>query len=271
MTIAALIDGQAPQDLRRAIALNDRGFNYGDGVFETATVRDGQVRFLDAHLRRLAAGCQRLGMPGPNEDTLRAEIQQTCASLRSAVLKIVVTRGIGERRGYRPDAEPHPTRIVAVYPAPEAIKPEAALRWCDTRLGRNPQLAGVKHLNRLEQVLAQSEWRDPAIDEGLMLDTEGELVCATASNVFIVRDGVLLTPDLRFCGVRGVMREQVLRAAQQAGLAASEEPLWPHDLECASEVFITSAVRGVQPATSLGEIRWPSGPVASHLTKMLGL
>src|SRR5690606_19955947 len=153
-----------------------------------------------------------------------------------------------------------------LYPAPEHNPTRGLrLRWCRTRLGRNASLAGIKHLNRLEQVLAQAEWNDAATAEGLMLDTEGELVSATASNVFIVRDGVLLTPDLRFCGVRGVMREQVLRAASELGIAASEEPLWPSDVEAAEEVFLTNAVRGIRSVASLGTLEWERTRIADRL------
>jgi 4-amino-4-deoxychorismate lyase len=129
----------------------------------------------------------------------------------------------------------------------------------------------MKHLNRLEQVLAQNEWRDGEFDEGLMMDTEGEVVCATAGNVFAVRDGSLITPDLRFCGVRGVMRTQVLKAAAQLQLGVSEEPLWPHDLESASEVFITNALRGIRSAGSLDTLQWSEPSIARRLAQALRL
>jgi 4-amino-4-deoxychorismate lyase len=129
----------------------------------------------------------------------------------------------------------------------------------------------MKHLNRLEQVLAQMEWNDPAIAEGLMLDTEGELVCGTSSNVFVVRDGVVTTPDLRFCGVAGVMRAKVLEAAAQLGIPSSEEPLWPHDVETASEVFVTNAVRGVRSVRALEALHWDGASVAQRLRGALQL
>lgn len=271
MTLAILVNGVAPPDLGHAIAANDRGLHYGDGVFETALLTDGRVRFLNDHLQRLFDGCERLGIRAPDRATLVSEITRVTASLRGAVLKIVVTRGAGTR-GYRPNQEIESTRVVAVYAAPGPSPARGiSLRWCETRLGRNARLAGIKHLNRLEQVLAQAEWRDESIDEGLMLDTEGELVCATAGNVFIVREGVLLTPDLRFCGVRGIMRAQVLRAAAQLQIATSEEPLWPHDVEAASEVFVTNAVRGIRSAVALGSLRWAGGATAGRLKAALGL
>lgn len=270
MTLAVLVNGAAEVNLSHALAINDRGLHYGDGLFETMLLVAGRVRFLDEHLGRLRDGCERLAIRAPDESMLRADVDRVTARLRSAIVKVIVTRGVSGR-GYRPDPEACPTRIVAVYGAPETTRTEITVDWRETRLGRNARLAGLKHLNRLEQVLAQAEQIDDAIDEGLMLDTEGELVCGTASNVFIVRDGALLTPDLRFCGVRGVVRGRVLRAARELGVAASEEPLWPHDLEAADEVFVTNAVRGIRAVIALGERRWPAGSMAQRLREALAL
>lgn len=269
MTAAVLVNGISPADPLHALAVEDRGFQYGDGVFESALVTQGRVRLLEQHLRRLALGCERLGIPAPDQAALRSDVQRLSGSAERAVLKIVVSRGIGPR-SYRPSRRAQSTRVVALYPAP--LPPPTtrlAVRWCEMRFGRNARLAGIKHLNRLEQVLAQAEWHDDAIVEGLMLDTEGELVSCTSNNVFLVREGVLVTPDLRFCGVLGLMRAEVLRAAKELGIAVSEEPLWPHDVEAASEVFITNAVRGVRSVTELGSLRWNAAPVADRLRAAL--
>lgn len=271
MSPRLLVNGVAPADPAQAIAINDRGLNYGDGLFETALLRGGSVQFLQSHLRRLDDGCERLGITYPGDEQLTAEIAKVSEAADHGILKIIVTRGAGGR-GYRPATDAQSTRIVALYPLP-AHNSEATItaRWCDLRLSRNAMLAGMKHLNRLEQVLAQREWSDAAIGEGLMLDTEGELVCGTASNVFVVRNGVLLTPDLRFCGVRGVMRSQVLRMAGELGLQSSEEPLWPHDLESATEVFVTNAVRGIRSIRALQSLRWDAGLIAQRLARGLEL
>lgn len=268
-TPTLLIDGSVPSNPAQAIAVDDRGLSYGDGLFETMLLQGGAVRFLTSHLARLELGCRRLGIDYP-EAALAADIAQLSGSSHGGVLKIVLTRGAGGR-GYRPPQNIQVTRIVSVYPLPAGIAPTITARWCQLRLSRNPALAGMKHLNRLEQVLAQREWNDERIGEGLMLDTEGELVGGTASNVFVVRSGILATPDLRFSGVRGVMREQVLRAAAKLGVQSSEEPLWPHDLDAASEVFVTNAVRGIRSIVALDTQRWPIGPVARQLGAALGL
>jgi 4-amino-4-deoxychorismate lyase len=227
------------------------------------------VRLLAAHLQRLADGCERLGFAAPDRETLTTEIDTVISGHEEGVVKVVVTRGVGGR-GYRPARDVIPTRIVALYPSP-AVGDDVGIRvrWCETRLGRNARLAGLKHLNRLEQILAQAEWDDPTIEEGLMLDTEGELVCATAGNLFLVRDGELITHDLRYCGVRGVMREHVLGQARLLGIAAKEAPLWPADLEQAAEVFITNAVRGLRHVVQLDDRRWERGPVCDTLRRTL--
>jgi 4-amino-4-deoxychorismate lyase len=139
------------------------------------------------------------------------------------------------------------------------------------RLSRNEALAGMKHLNRLEQVMAQSEWQPEEADEGLMLDTAGEVVCATAANLFIVRDRVLITPDLRYSGIEGVMRAQVIRAAERLQVPLSIEPVWPEDLADAREVFLTNAVRGIRSASSLGDFSWHETSVAVRLRGVLQL
>jgi 4-amino-4-deoxychorismate lyase len=269
MTLGGLHNGVVIEDPAHAVPVDDRGLNYGDGLFETALLRNGEVRFLDAHLQRLRDGCDRLRIDFPSG--LAADIATLSGAHRDGVLKIVVTRGAGGR-GYRPQPNAQAHRILTVHPVPAPLRSAGLnLRWCDTHLSRNVTLAGMKHLNRLEQVLAQNEWHDPAVDEGLVCDTEGELVSATASNLFIVRNGVLTTPDLRFCGVRGVMRGQVLRAAAELGMSCSEEPLWPHDLNAAAEVFLTNAVRGIRSVVALGERRWESVAVASQLSRGLKL
>jgi 4-amino-4-deoxychorismate lyase len=266
--LAVLVNGVECVHPAQAIAVSDRGLNYGDGLFETMLLKQGRVRYLNAHLERLALGCGRLGIEYPGDARMRADIAHVCAAAASGVVKVVVTRGVGAR-GYRAHPNGAPTRIVALHAPPPSASPTIRARWCEMRLSRNPRLAGIKHLNRLEQVLAQSEWDDPAIEEGLMLDSEGELVGGTASNVFIVRGHELATPDLRYCGIRGVMRAEVLKLANRLGIATHEEPLWPENLEDATEVFVTNAVRGIRAVAALDRRAWPLGPVTQSLMNAL--
>jgi 4-amino-4-deoxychorismate lyase len=262
--IEALINGVRPGDLGHALAAADRGLHYGDGLFETMLLAQGRVPLLEAHLQRLMLGCARLSLSCPGLALLRHEIQQVCGDASDGVVKLMLTRGVGGR-GYAPAAAPSITRMIALYP-PAAPQPfELKLGWCSTRLGRNTQLAGVKHLSRLEQVLAQMDIATTGVDEGLMLDSAGELISAVSSNVFLVRDRALLTPDLRHCGVRGVMRGQVLRIASEAGITVHEGALRTEDVRSAEEVFLTNAVHGLRAVVALDEQRWEVGPTTLRL------
>lgn len=263
-----LVNGKAIDGL----SVLDRGLQYGDGLFETLRIHEELPQFWDRHMFRLARGCERLQMPAPPLEQLTDEARQLCEARQSGVLKIIFTRG-GGGRGYRPPDEVHPSRIVAWFPSPhypaDYARKGVAVRMCDTRLGINPSLAGLKHLNRLEQVLARAEWRDPAVHEGLMRDVEGRVVEGTMSNVFAVRDGCLLTPDLSRCGVAGVMREVVLELAAKLAVPVQECSLEVEALMSAQEVFLTNSLIGIWPVRRLAERDYAVGPVTQRLAAAL--
>lgn len=241
----------------------DRGLHYGDGVFTTLRVRDGVAALWEQHAARVQAGCRHLGIALPDSAQLHAEAQQVCAGVTRGVLKIVITRGVGGR-GYAPPRAGTPTRIVALYPWPEFPathwREGVAVRVNTMRLARNPRLAGIKHLNRLEQVLARAEWGDAGIAEGLMLDDANQVIEATAANIFVVRDGALLTPRLHDCGVAGVMRAEIMQLAQLGGLSVQECALSLDDVRDADEIFLTNSVIGVWPVRKLDTLAKPIGP-----------
>jgi 4-amino-4-deoxychorismate lyase len=254
------------------ISTDDRGLQYGDGLFETMAAANGKVLRLDRHLARLAEGCHRLGMPSPSSDQIESDCARVLEGMGAAVVKLVVTRGPGPR-SYVPPLRPTLTRIV-ISTAQQVSEAEAArplsVRICETRLGRNPRLAGIKHINRLEQVLAGAELREPLADEGLMRSTDDRLVCATAANVFMVRNGRLLTPQISDCGVAGVMRETVLRAAAQLGLEVEVGDFTLADLERADECFLTNAVRGIRPVGLVEGLKtFGPGPTIPRLREAL--
>ena len=263
-----LINGQA-QDY---IAVADRGLQYGDGLFETIAVNVGSPRFWERHWQRLSAGCRRLGIEGIDAQTLRDEAHRVCAGVERGVLKLIVTRGAGGR-GYRPTQTGTATRIVALYPWPDY--PDAhwqhgvAVRMCSTRLGRNTTLAGMKHLNRLEQVMARCEWNDPRIAEGLMLDEAEHVIAGTTSNLFIVTAGQLVTPSLTECGVEGVMRGVILDIASQAGISWEVAPLNRGDLQQATELFLCNSLIGIWPVRSIDQHDYSIGPVTKLLSERI--
>lgn len=239
--------------------MDDRGLALGDGLFETIAVRGGRPRFWYAHRERLADGCLRLGIRPPDMDAVRADIERAVGSDECGTLRVTVTRGRGPR-GYASPSDPQPTRIVAFHPqAGSSANPgPLTIRWCDTRLALQPALAGLKHLNRLEQVLARAEWNDPAIGEGLMCATDGRVIEGVMSNLFLVEgDGGLVTPALDECGVAGVMRRLTLEAASGLGMAVDVRRVEPMEVESAAGVFMTNAVRGLVPVARLGDRQWP--------------
>ncbi|MDX1252979.1 MAG: aminodeoxychorismate lyase [Gammaproteobacteria bacterium] len=253
----------------------DRGLHYGDGLFETIAVRDGAPALWDAHMRRLALGCQRLALPPVDAPLLADEAMRLCGGVERGVLKIIITRGSGGR-GYRAPAmnAMRPTRIVALHSWPDY--PDifwtegVSVRICATRLGHNSLLAGIKHLNRLEQVLARSEWDDPGVAEGLMLDQNGNVIEGTMTNLFIVRDGRLRTPDVSRCGVAGVMRRRVLDAARESGVACEVGTVTPEDVKFAEEVFLCNSLIGVWPVREIEGKRFEvDGMVTRYIVSKL--
>ena len=247
-----------------ALDPEDRGIAYGDGLFETMRVHEGRVPWLDAHLARLARDAARLRIDVPADGWLRDRVAACVdAAPAGAVLKIVLTRGVGGR-GYAPPAAPMPTLLLALHPLPPPLPDALALRWCSTRVAVQPALAGIKHLNRLENVLARAESAQPGIDDGLMLDTADELVGATAANVFVRAFGLWITPPVTRCGVAGVARAWVI-----ANAGARESVLTRTMLEESDAVFLCNAVRGILPVGSLGDRRWALHPALDALRRRL--
>ncbi|HEX3845796.1 MAG TPA: aminodeoxychorismate lyase [Steroidobacteraceae bacterium] len=227
---------------------SDRGLQYGDGLFETMLVREHRVRVLEYHLDRLLAGCRVLGLPAPSRRALEREIAGIAARRRDGILKLMLTRGPGAR-GYRPTGAERCTRILSLQALPPVTTDPSLpvrVRMCATQLGCNPALAGLKTLNRLESVLARSEWRDPLVWEGLMRDTDENLISGTMSNLFIRRGSLILTPLLDRCGVAGVMRRRILETAADLGFEARERRIRWADLSKCDEAFMSNAIVGVK-------------------------
>ena len=258
-----LVDGE----LSDCVAPDDRGLAYGDGLFETLVVDRGRPRFWQGHMDRLAEGCRRLGIEAPGQGVLLREVQTVAAGEGRCVVKILLTRG-SAGRGYGPAEATRPRRVVSAHPWPLSPEQEAALRRgvrvriCRLRLAIQPALGGMKHLNRLEQVLARAEWDDPDIAEGLLLDPEDHLVSAVAANLFLVSNGRLLTPRLDRCGVRGVLRAQVLHAFKSR---CEQRRLTLDMLPEADEVFLCSSVRGIVPVRRVDHWEFEVGPITREV------
>lgn len=259
----------------RQVSPFDRAVHFGDGLFETIACRHSRPRFLSLHLERLQLGCSRLGIDAGDFDTIRTEVLALASEVDSAIVKVVLTRGTALARGYGATGREKATRITFRYawPMPQETRTESQdgvrARTATLRLGENPALAGLKHCNRLEQVLARREWTDPGIAEALLFSSSGKLVSGTLSNVFIVEGAVLRTPRIDVCGVAGVMRRVVLREAAREGICVHEEALDSDDLKKADEVFLTNARIGIWPVRALdGRVLKP-GPITRRLQQIL--
>jgi 4-amino-4-deoxychorismate lyase len=249
-----LVDGQA----QATVSSHDRGLLYGDGLFETIRFVGGRAPLWSRHMQRLQQGCERLHLPAVDVAQLENEARQVIEGLPEAVVRITITRGIGER-GYRLPVDPRPMRLVAAFTPPPLppgdYRDGVTARLCTLRLASQPMLAGLKHLNRLEQVLARAEWSDPAVFEGLLCDQAGRVICATMANLFAVIDGSLVTPALDRCGVDGVARAEILATGDVQVRDLPLDLLWQAD-----EVFLSSSVRGILPLRTVGEKAFAPGP-----------
>lgn len=261
-----------------SLPANDRGLAYGDGLFETMLVHRGDVPWWDAHWSRLEDGAARLQISLPDAPVIlgqaselfnqqsfdQQQIAQQPIDQDRGVLKLIVTRG-GSGRGYRRAASTEPNWVVSRHRLP--AKPCGSglmLRWCDTRLAIQPALAGIKHCNRLEQVVARAEWHDDGIDDGLMCDSEGFVVSATSANLFVLREGGWMTPMVDRCGIAGVCRAWCM-----TDLAAVETRLTIAQVESADAIFLCNAVRGILPVAQLVRRAWSPHPQVAALQARL--
>ncbi len=263
-----LINGQFEQQ----VSVLNRALQYGDGLFETIAVVDGQPLAWDRHIDRLQAGCERLNIECPKPSQLVSESIQLCGQSKLAVLKLIVSRGEGGR-GYQPAKSMKPTRIFSLHDWPDYPsdyqKHGIAVSVCKTRLGLNPSLAGLKHLNRLEQVLLSQEVSLAQNPEGLALDIEDRVIEGSKSNIFIVKNGQFLTPSLDIAGVAGVIRGKILDICKASGLLCGVTTLSLQDVLNADEVFLCNSIVGVWPVLQIADAAFKTGPYTQKMQKQL--
>jgi len=248
--IAAWVDGVPAH----SIPLDDRGLHYGDGLFETIAASGGEARFLAAHLARLARGCTALGIVMPEAETLRAEIARAAALAPHVLVKLIVTRGSATLRGYAVAGDESTRRIVCGYAWREGPGPDLA----PARIGVSPRrvawpalLPGIKHLNRLEQVLARTEAQSRGLDEALLCTDDGRIMGGSMTNVFFATGEALVTPPAAGCVVAGVMRGVVIDCAQRAGMRVVEREIDLAEIDGGASLWLTNARVGLWPVATL--------------------
>ena len=265
-------DGRASD----TIPADDRAVQYGDGLFETIAIRDGAPRLWEYHVERLQTGAVRLGLAAPTEASLRSALQaaldQAQADRTRCVAKMLLSAGQGPR-GYRRAVDAPATLLTGIADA-QALpgswyRDGIALRLCNTRLAAQPQLAGMKTLNRLEQVLARNEWNDDSVFEGLTLDTDGRVICGTMSNVFLISGHALVTPAITRCGVSGVMRRHVLTLVDRAEFDCQVRDVEVDEFWAADGVFISNSQFGILPVGRCGNHTWQRAETFRRLAALL--
>ena len=251
----------------------DRGFAYGDGVFRTIKIINGLPEHWPMHYQTLFADCSAIGIVCPSADTFISDFKKIFdIDEFSAVVKIIVTRGEGER-GYNPPAITMPMRVMIKSSMPDYpevnFSEGVVLHLCDTRIAHQPKLAGIKHLNRLDNVLARMEWHDPKVAEGVMLDMEGNVIECTAANIVARYGDTLITPKLDQCGVAGITRKQILAHAKRLELNTAIERMNLKDLHSADEVVICNSLFGAWQVRKLAGQQWAKQSLAEKLRKAL--
>jgi 4-amino-4-deoxychorismate lyase len=254
-----------------AITTTDRGLQYGDGVFETLLVNNSTIVDWSLHSARLIRGCKVLGFHFSDIELCHQETCRLIADIANhvdrCIIKIIVTRGQGGR-GYLPPNNPKPNRIISRYPLPNYpqsyYQQGIELFLCKTRLAQNPQLAGIKHLNRLEQVLARQELPEN-FQEGLVCDFDHFVIEGTMSNVFMVKNKTLFTPSLDLCGVEGIQRENILMLAKQQGIPFHIKNIDLEEIQQADELFLTNSIIGIWPVKKFENKQWKVGAITRQL------
>lgn len=262
----------------------DRGFAYGDGVFRTMIMRNGLPDFWPLHYQKLVADCSAIGIVCPSAELLMSDLHQLFSVDEVAVAKIMITRGEGNR-GYTPPAVTAPTRVVIRSKMPDYPQDNFSvgvnLCICNTRLAIQPKLASIKHLNRLENVLARMEWQDAnvasGIVEGILLDMDDHVIECTSANVFARFGNNLVTPDLSFCGIAGITRQHILDIAHTLSLVPVVEKFDLNKLYQADEMIISSSLYGAWQVRSIQNLEniplksWPSSQLAAQIRAALKL
>lgn len=270
----ALLNCIVNGEVTSSVSSQDRGLHYGDGLFETIAFVNQQPLFWEAHFQRLLNGCQKLGIVCPTDSELKStlnKLTKTATDKLNLVIKIIVTRGDSER-GYQlaKNSRPNIVLLLSTYPEYPKMYWEEGVKVlrCQTSLSTQKQLAGLKHLNRLEQVLARQEWNDE-FQEGLMLNDDGQVIEGVMSNLFIVKDKSVITPSLENAGVNGIMRNVILNLCESNGIITTQDTLSFEQVADADEVFLTNSLIGVWPVKKIDTWSYSVGDTTKHIMQSL--
>lgn len=241
------------------ISIMDRGLHYGDGLFETIACVEGKLQFWEDHIDRMSEGAKVLGIECPLGSVFLSDINTLLSDKRGRhVVKILLTRGqMGGMggRGYKYSATQQPSRIIIINEWPvhtDAPTSGAHLCMCAHPISINANLSGIKHLNRLDNVLARNEWEDE-FHEGLMSDINGHIIEGTMSNVFGIKNECLYTPLLDHCGINGIIRKHIIDIAKNIDMPLHISNMSKDDLYSMDEIFITNSIIGLWPVSLIND------------------
>lgn len=261
----------------QAISPFDRGFAYGDGVFRTLKMVNGLPEHWPQHYQKLVADCAVIGIVCPSAELLMDDFQQLFSVDEIAVAKVIITRGEGER-GYKVPAITMPMRVITKSAMLQYAKANyqqgVNLHICETRLATQAKFAGIKSLNRLENVMARMEWQDDTLFDGVQLNQQNEVIECTMSNIFIRQGDSLVTPNLTQCGVAGITRQRIIGLAEPLQIAVKVAKISLSQLIEADEVIICNSLFGAFQVHQIGSAdgikrNWPQLPLASKIRTLL--
>ncbi len=255
------------------IRADDRGLLYGDGIFETIAVKNSTPLLLSSHLNRLSVSATRLSISGLDLKAVCDDIQQIISKtgLTEAIIRITLTRGSGVR-GYA-SLSSESNIIISISQFPKSIFEKRDLGvdviTSKLRLYKNPNLAGIKHLNRLDQVLIANETAKVNADEAIVLSEHGFVIEGGKSNIFAVIGGVIVTPIIADYGVAGIMRQQVINAAKMAGYNVEERSVKSEELKLAQELFLTNSIIGIWSVKNLDDVETYQREYADSILELI--
>ncbi|KZN68703.1 aminodeoxychorismate lyase [Pseudoalteromonas luteoviolacea] len=231
------------------VSHKDRGLNYGDGFFTTVKIDSGALALWDYHLIRLQECEQRLGFPALDYKRLTSQCQEAVKQCQSGFLKVLITRGCGGR-GYGVPEKPTPKIIITQGDLPSHYedwkKNGVSLGYSDIQLGHQPLFAGLKTLNRLEQVMIKQAAQNSLFDDVLVEDIAGNIIESSASNILVVKNGSVFTPKLDMCGISGVYLRYMCSQVE-----VTERRIQRQDLVHADAIYICNSLMGLVPVKSL--------------------
>lgn len=257
----------------------DRGLAYGDGLFATMRCSKGRVLFLDAHLGRAVQTSQRLGMPWQASAQLIGLLSSIAIEQQQELgtdfcIKLLLSRGVGGR-GYQLPEHVSVTEVVSVHPMPGHYRHwqtnGIALQLSPMRLGGQTRLAGMKHLNRLEQVLIKAQVLDKGFDDWLVLDTQEQVIESSMANLFLIKDKQVVTPSMHLAGVAGVMREQLIYWFIEAGFNVAIRPVIPSELSQFDHVLLSNSLFGVVGVNRIEQCRFAPSALPLQINQALTL